>query len=69
MGHYSLYGIKMGVVRNLPNYIDSDKIVKAKLKELGINVLILWECELKQNFSSCINKIIMFLDNPLEKKD
>ena len=46
-----------------------DKIVKSKLKELGINVLTLWECELKQNFRSCINKIIIFLDNPLEKKD
>jgi DNA mismatch endonuclease (patch repair protein) len=44
-----------------------DKAVKKKLEEMRINVLIVWECELKKDFNSCIKKIISYLENILAK--
>ena len=38
--------------------IENDKKHKKQLEEMGWNVIVVWECELKKNFEDTMNKIV-----------
>lgn len=38
--------------------IENDKKQKKQLEEMGWNVIVVWECELKKNFEDTMNKIV-----------
>mgnify|MGYP004466700509 CR=1 FL=1 len=38
--------------------IENDKKHKNQLEEMGWNVIVVWECELKKNFEDTMNKIV-----------
>lgn len=48
--------------------IERDRIVQSKLSELGWNVLVVWECELKKkNFENRMEKLCSEIRNNLEQ--
>ncbi len=48
--------------------IERDRIVRSKLSELGWNVIVVWECELKKkNFDNRMEKLCSEIRNNLEK--
>lgn len=54
--------------KKLEKNVKNDMLHIQKIQNMGWNVIILWECELKRNFEDVMNEVITKLKSNIEQK-